>query len=187
MALTEIQRFHLKKTLKELENRKARHTELITVYIPRGYDMNKIIGHLAQEQGTASNIKSTSTRKNVISALERMIQHLRLFKRTPENGLAVFSGNVAEREGQEDFKVWSVEPTTPLKTRIYRCDKEFVLDLLRDMLETKEVYGLVIVDRRDANVAYLKGKTIIPILKTHSEVPGKTKAGGQSSVRFERL
>ena len=116
-----------------------------------------------------------------------MIQHLRLYKKTPENGLAVFAGNVAEREGQQDFKVWSIEPPIPLKTRIYRCDKEFVLELLRDMLEVKEVYGLVIVDRRDANIAYLKGKTIIPILKTHSEVPGKTRAGGQSAARFERL
>ena len=187
MAITQIQRFHLKKTLKELENHKARHTELISVYIPHGYEMNKIINHLAQEQGTASNIKSTSTRKNVIASLERMIQHLRLFKRTPENGLAVFSGNVAEREGQEDFKVWSVEPPVPLKTRIYRCDKEFVLDILRDMLEAKEVYGLIVVDRRDANIALLRGKSIIPLVKTHSEVPGKIKAGGQSAVRFSRL
>src|SRR3989338_2661197 len=187
MSLTEKQRHDLKKFLKELECHKGRHTELVSVYIPQGYDMIKIIQHLDQEKGTATNIKSTQTRNNVIDSLEKMTQHLKLFKRTPENGLAVFAGNVAEREGQQDFEVWSIEPPIPLKTRIYRCDKEFVLDLLRDMLEIKEVYGLVIVDRRDANIAYLKGKTIIPILKTHSEVPGKTKAGGQSSVRFERL
>ena len=111
-----------------------------------------------------------------------MTQHLRLFKKTPENGLAAFSGNVTEREGQEDFKVWSVEPPVPLKTRIYRCDKEFQLDLLREMMDNKEVYGLVVIDRRDASIAYLKGKTIIPLKSTHSEVPGKTKAGGQCHV-----
>lgn len=187
MALTEAQRFHLKKFIRELENFRGRHTELVSVYIPKDYDLNKIINHLAQEQGTASNIKSAATRKNVTDALERMIQHLKLFKRTPQNGLAAFSGNVAEREGQQDFKVWSIEPPVPLKTRIYRCDKEFVLDILRDMLEAKEVYGLVVMDRRDANIALLKGKTIIPLVKTHSEVPGKFKAGGQSSQRFHRL
>jgi len=187
MALNEKQKHDLKKFVKEMESYRGRHTELVSVYIPQGYDMNKIIQHLDQEKGTATNIKSASTRKNVITALEKMIQHLRLFKKTPDNGLAVFSGNVAKREGQEDFKVWSIEPPIPLKTRIYRCDKEFVLELLRDMLETKEVYGLVIVDRRDANIALLKGKTIVPVLKTHSEVPGKTKAGGQSAARFERL
>jgi len=108
-----------------------------------------------------------------------MIQHLRVIGKTPPNGLAVFSGNVAKREGQQDFQVWSVEPPVPLKTRIYRCDKEFVLDILKDMMDTKEVYGLVVMDRRDANIALLKGKAIIPLLKTHSEVPGKFKAGGQ--------
>jgi len=94
---------------------------------------------------------------------------------------------VAQREGQQDFKVWSIEPPVPVKTRMYRCDKEFVVDLLRDMLEIKEIYALVIVDRRDANIALLKGKSIVPVLKTHSEVPGKTKAGGQSAARFERI
>lgn len=186
MAMTETQRYKLRKFLKELSSHKARHTELVTVYVPQGYDLIKIIQHIAQEQGTASNIKSASTRKNVIAALEKMIQHLRLFKRTPENGLAVFSGNVAEREGQEDYRVWSIEPPIPLKTRIYRCDKEFVIDLLLDMLETKEVYGLIVIDRRDANIALLKGKSIIPLVKTHSEVPGKFKAGGQSAARFAR-
>ena len=187
MALTALQKFEMKKFIKELEKYRGRHTELVTVYVPSGYDMNKIINHLKQEQGTATNIKSTSTRKNVIDALEKMVQHLRLFKRTPQNGLAAFSGNVAEREGQSDVKVWSVEPPVPLKTRIYRCDKTFKLDLLRDMIEIKEVYGMVVMDRRDATIAFLKGKTIVPLVKTHSEVPGKTRAGGQSSQRFERL
>ena len=187
MSITEKQKHQLKKLIKELEQYKGRHTELVSVYVPQDYDIVKIINHLDQEKGTATNIKSASTRKNVTDALERMTQHLRLFKKTPENGLAVFSGNVAEREGQQDFKVWSIEPPVPLRTRIYRCDKEFVLDLLRDIMETKEVYGLVIVDRRDAIIAHLKGKTIITLLKTHSEVPGKSKAGGQSAARFERL
>jgi peptide chain release factor subunit 1 len=123
----------------------------------------------------------------VQDALERMIQHLRLYKKTPENGLAAFAGNVAEREGQSDVKVWSIETPVPLKIRIYRCDKEFVLEPLDNMLEHKEVYGLVVMDRRDSSIAYLKGKTIIPLVKTHSEVPGKTRAGGQSAQRFARI
>ncbi len=187
MSITEKQRHDLKRFIKELERHKGRHTELVSVYIPTGYDLIKIIQHLDQEKGTATNIKSTGTRKNVIDSLEKMTQHLKLFKRTPPNGLAVFSGNVAEREGQQDFKVWSIEPPIPLNTRIYRCDKEFQLDLLRDMMQTKEVFGLVVIDRRDAIIAHLKGKSIIPLLKTHSEVPGKSKAGGQSAARFERL
>ena len=186
-SLTAAQAHKLKKFIKELELHRGSHTELVSVYIPAGYDMNKIINHLSQEQGTATNIKSASTRKNVIDALEKMIQHLRMYKRTPEHGLAAFSGNIASRAGQQDFLVASIEPPVPLKTRIYRCDKEFQLDLIRDMLEAKEIYALLVMDRRDANVALLKGKTIVPILKTHSEVPGKMRAGGQSAPRFERL
>ena len=187
MSLTALQRFELKKFIKELEQYRGRHTELVTVYVPTGYDMNKIIAHLSQEQGTASNIKSSSTKKNVQDALERMIQHLRLYKKTPENGLAAFAGNVAEREGQSDVKVWSIEPPVPLKTRIYRCDKTFMLDLLFDIVETKESYGMIVVDRREANIALLRGKTIIPVSNASSNVPGKTKAGGQSAHRYERL
>lgn len=182
MAITSKQKFQLKKFLQELSKHRGRHTELVSVYVPQGYDINKVINHLCQEQGTASNIKSTSTRKNVQDALERMVQHLRLFKQTPEHGLAAFSGNVAEREGQSDVKIWSIEPPFPLNIRIYRCDKEFVLEPLEQMMEQKEVYGLVVLDRRDANIAYLKGKSIIPLLKTHSQVPGKIRAGGQCHV-----
>ena len=115
-----------------------------------------------------------------------MIQHLRLFKRNPEHGLAVFSGNVSAREGQQDFQVWSLEPPIPIKTRMYRCDKDFKTEILANMLAVKEVYGLIVLDRRDGDIAYLKGKTIIPLLATHSQVPGKFKAGGQSAQRFER-
>lgn len=187
MSLTEQQRHKLKKFIKELGQYKGRHTELVSVYVPRGYELVKIIQHLQQEAGTATNIKDASTRNNVIDALEKLVQHLRLFKRTPEHGLAAFAGNVAAQQGKQDYKVWSIEPPTPLKTRIYRCDKQFVLNLLEEMLDEKETYGLVVMDRRDAHLALLKGKSIIVLAKTHSEVPGKFKAGGQSAARFSRL
>ncbi|MBN1385541.1 peptide chain release factor aRF-1 [Candidatus Woesearchaeota archaeon] len=184
LKITPEQRFRLKKLIKEIERYRGRHTELVTVYIPAGYDLNKIINHVFQEQGTATNIKSAGTRKNVISALERMIQHLKLFKQTPEHGLAAFAGNISEKEGQPNVQVWSIEPPVPLNIRVYRCDKEFVLDPLREMVEEKEIYGMVVMDRRDGIVALLKGKAIIPLVKTHSEVPGKFRAGGQSAARF---
>jgi peptide subunit release factor 1 (eRF1)/intein/homing endonuclease len=183
MAITATEKLHLKKLVKELKAKKAPHTEFVTVYIPHDYDINKIIQHLAEEQGTASNIKSAVTRKNVQGALEKMIQHLRNFPRTPEHGLAIFAGNIAAGEGKQDFQVWSIEPPVPLKTRIYRCDKMFVTDILEEMMMEKNVYGLVVFDRRDANLALLKGKTIIPLKKTHSEVPGKIRAGGQCLVQ----
>jgi len=186
MVMDSVQRHKLKRFVKDLSAFRGRHTELVTVYVPAGYDLNKITTHLSQEQGTATNIKSTATRKNVIDALEKMLQHLKLFKRTPPNGLALFSGNASQKEGQSDVKVWSLEPPIPLNIRIYRCDKAFVMEPLKDMMETEEVYGMIVLDKRDAIIALLKGKAIVTLLKTHSEVPGKFRAGGQSAQRFAR-
>ncbi len=75
VQLTAKDRHKIKSFIKEVENFKGRHTELVSVYVPSGYDLNKIVGHLSDEQGTATNIKSKQTRDNVISALEKMIQH----------------------------------------------------------------------------------------------------------------
>jgi peptide chain release factor subunit 1 len=177
----------LKKFIKELEGIRGRHTELVSVYIPAGYDIIKIIQHLQEEQGTAKNIKDAKTRSNVIDSLEKCVRHLRLFKKTPEHGLAVFAGNVAAQEGKVDIRVWSIEPPEPLNTRMYRCDQTFVVSLLRDMTEVTEVYGLIVMDRREATIGFLKGTLITKTQHLTSGVPGKIKAGGQSARRYERI
>lgn len=187
VKLSSKDRFKVKHFIKELKDHSGRGTELVSVYIPQGYDIAKIIQHLQQEQGTASNIKSSSTRKNVTDALERMIQHLKLIPQTPPNGLAAFSGNVSEREGQPDIQVYSLEPPIPLNLRLYRCEKSFILEPLEEIVADENVYGMIVVDKREGDVALLKGKTIIPQSHSTSNVPGKHKSGGQSAARFERL
>ncbi len=177
----------LRKFLKELDSIRGRHTELVSVYVPSGYDIIKIIQHLQEEQGTAENIKDKTTRLHVIDSLERAIKHLRLYKKTPERGLAVFAGNASERENQTDIKVWSLEPPMPVQTRLYRCDQTFVLDILKEQLETREMYGLIVLDNREGNVGLLRGTLITEIANLTSGVPGKIKAGGQSAQRFARL
>lgn len=180
-------RLQLKKLLKELEGYRARHTELITVYIPSGYSINAVIQQLSQEVGTAENIQSKTTRQNVQTALEKIIRQLRLFKATPPNGLAAFSGNVSPQEGYSDFKTYSIEPPEPINMRMYKCDQIFHVEYLRDMLLPTKIYGLVVIDRQEANIALLKGALISQIYNEDSCVPGKTRAGGQSSQRFERV
>jgi len=170
--------FKLKKLIKELDAIRGRHTELVSVYVPAGYNLTDIINQLKDEQGTASNIKSKTTRKNVLAALERIIQHLRVFKRTPANGLVVFCGNVSPVEGKEDIRLWSFEPPMRLKTKLYWCDQVFVLDPLKEVVEEKEVYGLIVLDAKDANIGLLVGKTIQPLKHMESRVPAKTVKGG---------
>jgi len=187
MRISAKEKLHLKHFVKEVEAVRGRHTELISVYIPSGYDINQKIQQIQQEQGTATNIKSKSTRDNVIASLEKMVQHLKTFKNTPPNGLIAFSGNAAEQEGRQDYKVWSVEPPLPMNQNLYRCDKEFVVEPLKEMLDDKIMFGLVAMDKREGTIALLKGKTIIPLKNLTSSVPGKHKTGGQSAQRFERL
>ncbi len=179
--------YELKKFIRGIEKIRGRHTELVSVYIPADYEMNKNIVHHQEEQGTAKNIKDAKTRSNVIDSLEKCIRHLRLFKKTPENGLALFAGNISAQEGKVDLQLFSIEPPDPIKTRIYRCDQTFVLDVLRDLMEDKWVYGLVVMDRREASIGFLKGSNITMVEHMTSGVPGKFKAGGQSAQRFERI
>lgn len=184
--MSDKERYKLKKFVKKIEPHKGRGTELVSVYIPSGYNIDKISTHISEEQGTATNIKSKQTRDAVINALEKIIQHLKLFPQTPPNGLALFAGNVSEKEGQADYQVWSIEPPIPLNQRLYKCDKEFVVEPLKEMADDEETYGMIVMDRREGNIAYLKGKTIIELVNLESQVPGKFRAGGQSAQRFAR-
>ncbi|MBT4257661.1 peptide chain release factor aRF-1 [archaeon] len=173
--------------LEELEAYKGRQTELITVYISEGYDVNSVQKQLEAEKSTAKNIKSTATRKNVTDALDRIVRHLKGIKKTPEHGLAIFCGNVSETEGKDDLQLWEIEPPMPLKIRLYRCDKEFVLEPLQTMNEVDEIFALLVMDRKEATIGVLEGKRIETITKMTSGIPGKVKAGGQSAQRFHRI
>jgi len=185
--MEEEARYELEESVAELEKQKARHTELITVYVPAGYDLNNVQKQLEQEKSTASNIKSKSTQKNVIDALESIIRKLKLTKGKLKNGLAIFAGNVSEKEGQKDLKIWVIEPPSPLGVRLYRCDQKFVLEPLKELLEVTEVYGLVVIDRNEATLGLLEGKQIKKLQHMTSGVPGKTEKGGQSAARYARI
>lgn len=177
--MVEEQTYKLKKLIKELEGIKGRHTELVTVYVPVGYSISDISNQIKNEQGTAINIKSKTVRKNVLSALERVVQNLKLYRQTPPNGLAVFSGNISEKEGVADIKIWSIEPPEPLKSKLYWCDQRFELEPLREMIKEKEIYGMVVMDNQQATIGVLRGKKILVLKRMDSIVPGKTAKGGQ--------
>ena len=184
MALTKNE---LEDVIEELAQFKGRHTELISVYIATDYDVVSVQKQLEAEKSTAKNIKSAGTRKNVTEALEKIIRHLKTYKRTPENGLAVFCGNISKSEGETDLRLWDIEPIMPLKIRLYRCDKEFVLDPLKEMMKVSEVFALLVMDRKEATIGLLEGKRIEVLHKMTSGIPSKVRAGGQSSQRFHRI
>lgn len=166
---------------------KGRHTELVTVLVPAGTNINMITRQLESEKSTASNIKSKSTRKNVTEALEMIIRETKAMKQTPQNGLAIYCGNISDKEGESDIQIWMYEPPKPLNVKIYRCDQEFVIEPLKEMVGVDEVYGLLVIDRQHATIGLLEGNQIKALQKLSSGVPGKVRAGGQSSQRFHRI
>ena len=99
----------------------------------------------------------------------------------------VFSGNASPIEGRDDIRLWSFEPAEKLETKVYWCDQVFVLEPLEEMVKEKEVYALIVLDAREANIALLKGKRIVPLKHMESTVPSKTVKGGMSQGRYDRL
>jgi len=175
----EEQIYKLRKLLEELESIKGRHTELVSVYIPAGFNLHEIINMLKQEYTLTENVKNKTVRNNVLGAIDKILQELKFYAKTPENGLVLFAGNVSETEGQVDIKVWTIEPTEPLKIKKYWCDQKFELEPLQEMVAEKELYGLVILDTKEASIGLLKGKKIELLRKLGSIVPGSFRKGGQ--------
>ncbi|MCD4739852.1 peptide chain release factor aRF-1 [archaeon] len=182
----EKQDYKFKRKLDEMKKMKGQGTELITIYIPPDYNIHEVVGKLRDESGQAMNIKSKQTKKNVTGAIDRLLHALKGIKKTPSNGIALFAGNVSGNPSGK-IELFSIDPPQPVPIQAYRCDSSFFLDPLERMLEPKKVYGLMTLDRREAAIALLKGKRIDIVKTLNSQVPGKHRAGGQSSVRFERL
>lgn len=173
--------------MKTLETFRGRHTELISLYIPSGHNIQEIMNMLKSEYALTQNVKSRATRHNVLDALEKTMNHLRLFKQTPPNGLVIFCGNISKTEGQPDIKLWSIEPPQPLAQKIYWCDQTFILNPLKDMVRETEIYGLIVLDTGGADIGLLKGKKVILEKHLDSLVPGKTVKGGASHARYQRI
>jgi len=177
-----------KKKMKMLGKFKGKNTELITLYIPEGTDRSTVMNQLTDELSQSSNIKSPTTRKNVQGALRKITTFLKKINfKIPKNGLVVFSGNVSETEGRSDIRLFTVNPIKDLKVKLYWCDSEFHLAPLEEMLAPNEYFGIIAIDKNEATIAQLFGKKYEILYHTASTVPGKTRAGGQSSQRFERL
>jgi peptide chain release factor subunit 1 len=185
-----LELFKLRKTLNYLANKEGSHTELITVYVPPGKQISDALNLLRNEYGTASNIKSNVTRKNVLDAIVKAQQKLKLFKDPGEKGIVVFTGALlppGAAPGTEKMESYVIVPPEPIRIFLYRCDSRFHTEHLLEMLREKEAYGILLVDANNATIATLQGKHLNIVMQMHSGVTGKTKAGGQSARRYERL
>lgn len=123
-----------------------------------------------------------------MDAIESAIQRLKLFKDSGENGLVIFSGAIPQNgEGTEKIEVYHIHPPEPINFFLYRCDSKFYLEPLKELLKERETYGVIAMDNEDAAIAVFRGKMMVELKTYTSGIPGKHRAGGQSSRRFERL
>jgi len=185
--MTQREKYDLKRRLEELKSCKGRHTELISLYVPPSKQIFDVTAYLRNEYSQSQNIKSKTTMKNVLSAIESIMSRLKNFKQPPENGVIFFVGHKSVGADKTEMVAYVIEPPMPITTFLYRCDSLFYLDPLQAMMVEKEVYGLLLVDRRECTLGILKGNQISMLKYMTSQVPGKHGRGGQSQRRFERL
>ncbi|WP_255193371.1 peptide chain release factor aRF-1 [Natronobeatus ordinarius] len=182
-------KYEFRKVIEDLKNYEGSGTQLVTIYVPDDRQVSDVVAHVTQEHSEAANIKSKQTRTNVQDALTSIKDRLRYYDTyPPENGMVLFSGAVNSGGGQTEMVTKVLEePPQPVESFRYHCDSNFLTGPLEEMLTDKGLYGLVVLDRREANVGWLKGKRIEPVKSASSLVPGKQRKGGQSAQRFARL
>ncbi|MEF8815089.1 MAG: peptide chain release factor aRF-1 [Halovenus sp.] len=186
---TDKQKYEFQKVIEELKDYRGSGTQLVTIYVPPERHISDVVAHVTQEHSEASNIKSKDTRTNVQDALKSIKDRLKYYDtKPPENGMVLFSGAVDSGGGRTEMITRVLEnPPQPIESFRYHCDSEFLTEPLEEMLADKGLFGLVVLDRREANVGWLRGKRVEPVKSASSLVPGKQRKGGQSAQRFARL
>ena len=167
--------------LKKLESIRKIGTELITLYLKASSSTSEIIKKLRKEINESENIKSKKTRKSVVQNIEYILQEL---KRNTDlkRGKVFFVG---ENKGELIRQNFTFQ--FPINRYFYRCDQKFHVEwILRRILKKKKI-GFIILDRRETIFGILDGNNITQSEEMKSMVPGKHRAGGQSSGRFSRV
>ncbi len=183
----QLARYSFQRKIDEIAACRGRATELISLYVPPGKQISDVMGYLRNEYAQSSNIKSRTTRKNVMWAIESLMGRVRQFKEPPAHGAAFFVGSRAVGADKSEPVTFIVEPPEPLNTYLYRCDSTFFLEPLLAMVHAPELWGLLVMDRAEVTLGFLRGKRVDPVKNRQSLVPSKHGRGGQSAHRFERM
>jgi len=79
------------------------------------------------------------------------------------------------------------EPFKPINTSLYLCDNKFHVEALKELLESDEKFGFIIMDGNGSLFATLNGNHREILHRMTVELPKKHGRGGQSALRFARL
>lgn len=182
-----LEQFKVKRLIKMLDAARGNGTSAITLILNAKQDINFTNKMLTEEAGTASCIKSRVNRLSVLSAITSTQQRLKLYNRTPQNGLIVFCGEVLTDDGKEKKLTVDFEPFKPINTSLYMCDNRFHTESLSELLEDDEKFGFLIMDGNGSLYGTLQGNHREILHKFSVDLPKKHGRGGQSALRFARL
>ena len=184
----QIEKFKIKKVLQNLAEAKGNGTSMISLIIPGKDQLSQINKLLTDEYGKASCIKSRVNRQSVMEDIVSAKERLKLYKCAPNNGLALFCGNVYDEDGRS-VKKYTIdfEPFKPLSQFLYKCDNVFHTEPLQALLEEEDKFGFVVMDGNGVLYGLLQGSSRTILQKVIVDLPKKHGRGGQSSVRFARL
>lgn len=181
-----IEKWKLKRLIKSLESMKGNGTSMITLIIPKGGQLSLVSQKLTDEFGTAVNIKSRVNRLSVLSAIKSAQEKIKLYNKTPKNGLVILCG-IAMINNKEKMISISLEPFKPMNTNIYLCDNKFHLDSLKNMLTDDDRFGFIIIDGSECLYGAVQGSDCNVLQRFTVDLPKKHNKGGQSAARFGRL
>ncbi|KAG2174182.1 hypothetical protein INT43_004203 [Umbelopsis isabellina] len=182
-----IEMWKIKRLIKSLEAARGNGTSMISLIIPPKDQISRVAKMLADEYGTASNIKSRVNRLSVLGAITSTQQRLKLYNKVPPNGLVVYCGTIVTDEGKEKRVNIDFEPHKPINTSLYLCDNKFHTEALSELLESDAKFGFIVMDGNGSLFGTLSGNTRDIIHKMQVDLPKKHGRGGQSAVRFARL
>lgn len=160
---------------------------MISLIIPPEDQISRAARLLAEELGTASNIKSRVNRLSVLSAITSTQQKLKLYNKVLPNGLLIYRGEVLTQDGKEKKITIDFEPFKPIRTSLYLCDDKFHTEALTELLQDDSLFGLIVMDGDGVLFGTLSGSVRDVLTRFQVDLPKKHGRGGQSALRFARL
>lgn len=182
-----VEMWKIKRLIKSLEAARGNGTSMISLIIPPKDQISRVAKMLADEFGTASNIKSRVNRLSVLGAITSVQQRLKLYSKVPPNGLVIYCGTIVTDEGKEKKVNIDFEPFKPINTSLYLCDNKFHTEALSALLADDNKFGFIVMDGNGALFGTLCGNTRDILHKFTVDLPKKHGRGGQSALRFARL
>ncbi|CAL6116073.1 Eukaryotic_peptide chain release factor subunit 1 [Hexamita inflata] len=139
---------------------------VVTLYIRASESPESITKILNTKRTETVNIKSSSTKAAIQSALDKASQFVTTYvKSVPRNGLCIFAGST----------LIAFEPIQPI---VYTgsslfCEKDFNINPVEQILQPKQKYIFILFDGYTARIYSVCGSSIVTLSEIEADIPKK--------------